>query len=259
MAWRMSRIRALALALAALGWVPLARGQDQVDVGFPDEIAVNPQGGVNSLLPPSQGEWAQVITVTNKWLVIQNQKGQQFPVAIDKIGLFLIRWPTKIDEVDEGTMIEANGQELGTTEVLTDHIDVFAGTAAELVRPGFASQSTFSAMANNFQIQTNLQFNLFQPFYGVGSAPIVTGEMGWARVAAPLAGLDPVRVVLQGNSIVTIRTTENCTVTSVTPGSSSVLRKGDLVYFVPSEPTPKSYNLAQLVGYKNVPMNRVGR
>ena len=47
-------------------------------------------------LPP-QGAWGEVINVTSRWIVVQNHSGQQFPIAIDDIQEFLIRWPTSIE------------------------------------------------------------------------------------------------------------------------------------------------------------------
>src|SRR5271157_3573526 len=47
-------------------------------------------------LPP-QGAWGEVINVTARWLVVQNHSGQQFPIAIDDIQEFLIRWPTSMN------------------------------------------------------------------------------------------------------------------------------------------------------------------
>jgi hypothetical protein len=68
-----------------------SRGQDP-ELAF-DQIVAQPRG-----LPqlPPQGAWGEVINVTSRWIVIQNHSGQQYPIAADDVGEFLIRWPTSV-------------------------------------------------------------------------------------------------------------------------------------------------------------------
>ena len=61
-------------------------------------------------LPP-QGAWGEVINVTSRWIVIQNHTGQQYPVAVDDIGEFLVRWPIGLDGLTGQSVIEAMGQD----------------------------------------------------------------------------------------------------------------------------------------------------
>jgi hypothetical protein len=77
------------------------------------------------------------------------------------------------------------------------------------------------------------------------------------HVVGPIVDLNPLRLGIGGGIAVTVvPTLGNFFMTSVTPGSTSFVRKGDLVYFVPIEPTPKSLTLNQLVVYKKVSLSQ---
>ena len=67
-----------------------------------------------------------MINVTSRWIVIQNHSGQQFPIALDDIGEFLVRWPTSLDVLTDAA-VEAVGHDVGTNVVQTEHVDVFEG------------------------------------------------------------------------------------------------------------------------------------
>src|SRR3954447_159692 len=69
-------------------------------------------GGILPLpTPPPQGSFAKVIFANSKWLVVQNEQGQQFPVAADLIGQFLIRWPAASSDLSPAVLVEAIGPE----------------------------------------------------------------------------------------------------------------------------------------------------
>ena len=61
-----------------------------------EQVVGHPRG-----LPqlPPQGAWGEVINVTSRWLVIQNHSGQQYPIATDDIGEFLVRWPSSVENL----------------------------------------------------------------------------------------------------------------------------------------------------------------
>ena len=73
----------------------------------------------------------------NKWLVVQNHEGQQFPIAMDAVNQFLIRWPTKFQQLTPEYRVEAIGFAAGNNTVRTDHVDVFAGGDRSLVGPTY--------------------------------------------------------------------------------------------------------------------------
>ena len=82
----------LLVMLSLLCWKLGGAATAQIPNGDPafDAVVGHPRG-----LPqlPPQGAWGEVINVTQRWLVIQNHAGQQFPISIDDIQEFLIRWP----------------------------------------------------------------------------------------------------------------------------------------------------------------------
>ncbi len=47
--------------------------------------------------PPPQGAFAEIIFANSKWLVVQNQQGQQFPIAANAIGQFLISLARRLE------------------------------------------------------------------------------------------------------------------------------------------------------------------
>src|SRR5262249_3605841 len=89
-----------------------------------EQIVGHPRG-----LPqlPPQGAWGEIINVTSRWVVIQNHSGQQYPIAVEDLGEFLIRWPSSLDALTPRSIVEAVGHDLGSNVVQTAHIDVFEG------------------------------------------------------------------------------------------------------------------------------------
>ena len=50
----------------------------------------------------------------NKWIVVQNQQGQQFPIAMQGVAQFLIRWPTTPNALTPSSLVEAIGEDVGS-------------------------------------------------------------------------------------------------------------------------------------------------
>src|SRR4051794_8423126 len=65
--------------------------------------------GLPQLSP--QGEWGEVINATSRWVVIQHQSGQQYPIAVDNLGEFLVRWPSSVDALGVQSVVEGFGQD----------------------------------------------------------------------------------------------------------------------------------------------------
>ena len=109
-----------------------------------DQIVGHPRG-----LPqlPPQGAWGEVINATPRWLVIQNHTGQQYPIALEDIGEFLVRWPSSLDQHGAESMVEAVGNDLGSNVVEVTHVDVFEGNDRTLVAPTYNS-----VLANNMPV-----------------------------------------------------------------------------------------------------------
>ena len=70
-----------------------------------------------------------------RWMVVQNNFGQQFPIEMDAVAQFLIRWPTRLDALTGQSVVEAIGPDQGNNTLATDHVDVFEGADRDLVQP----------------------------------------------------------------------------------------------------------------------------
>ncbi len=240
------------------------------DVAF-QAIVGQPQG-----LPqlPPQGAWGEVVNVTTRWLVIQNHTGQQFPVAIEDIQEFLIRWPTSLNDLDLNgqSWIEAVGQDAGSNVVMTNHIDIFNGTNRTLVAP------TYNSLLSNNMVVTTLDpgFNRFmKPWDYAGQNMLY----GWAYpVPANTSGIPSrlhvvgnaissspqgpmIRVGLPGNNAATVvpDNSGQMTMTEVTRGTAALARKGDFAFMLPLQIAPRGLILTQLVLYKQVPFVQFNR
>jgi hypothetical protein len=262
---------ALAAALVALGTALLipARAQQRAGNGANANANANGQGLAEepTAIPPTppQGAWGEVIMANTKWLVVQNHQGQQFPIATDSVGQFLIRWPYDVNQLDQESVIEAIGPDFGSNTMRTDHIDVFEGSDRNLVTP------TYTSLLPNNRLVTTIDpgFNRFMNGFDIGSQnllygwayPVAPGEEGIParlHVVGNAIGNSPIRVNVLGNNFATILPTEagNLSVTQVTRGNPSFAQKGDLAYLMPTEMTPRSVVLSQLVLYKKIPLRQ---
>ncbi len=136
----------LLVALLAACLLPghTARAQNG-DVAF--QAVVGQPRGLPDL--PPQGAWGEVINVTARWIVVQNHAGQQFPIAIEDIQEFLIRWPTSMNALNVQSLVEAVGQDVGSNVVRVNHVDVFNGSNRTLVAPTYNS-----ILPNNMVVTT---------------------------------------------------------------------------------------------------------
>ena len=201
---------------------------------------------------PPAGDWAEVVTATSKWLVLQNEKGQQFPVALDAINEFVIRWPIDPARITPSAIVEVVGIDLGTNQIRTDHVDVFEGSARSMVRPLYQQIIGFDRRPTAFDM-------LNQNTYGVRIA-LLPGEdqiPNRLHVAGSPIGLDPLRIAIGGNnSLAVFPSAVGLFYSQVTRGTFSFLRPGDLVYVVPTDVAAKTLVLGQMVGYKTIPLSQ---
>jgi hypothetical protein len=224
-----------------------------------DQVVANPRG-----LPqlPPQGAWGEIINVTSRWIVIQNHTGQQYPIAVNDIGEFLVRWPSSVDAMGNQSLVEAIGQDLGNNVLQTQHVDVFEGADQALVTPTYNS-----LLPNNTMVMT-----IDPTFQRLMSPWDYEGQMmlhGWAYPVAPgLTGIptrthvvgvpmnrSPLQLGILGNNIATVigPTGGQFTVTQVTRGDVSHIRKGDYAFMLPQAITPRGLVLSQFVLYKSIP------
>jgi hypothetical protein len=222
-------------------------------------------GGILPLPPPPpQGEFYQVIFADARWVVVQNRLGQQFPVAADLIGQFLIRWQAGLGDLSPTMLVEAIGPELMGMTIQTNHIDLFMGSDMALVKPGYVSvlpinrpataiDPTYQRYMNTFDIaaQNTLYTWVYPTYPGDNGIP---GQMH--VVGNPINGV-PLRLGVPGNNFVNVlpQPPGVMTITQVTLGSPSFAKKGDGAFVTPAMGNPvteKSLRAAQLVLYKSI-------
>jgi hypothetical protein len=223
------------------------------------------RGAVNLPPTPPQGAWGEVIMANDKWLVIQNHEGQQFPIANDAVTQFLIRWPMALRDLTDQSVVEAIGQDVGSNTLQTDHVDVFEGSDRTLVAP------TFASLLPNNRVVTTIDpgFNRFMNGFDIGSQNLLHG---WAYPVSPgllgiparlhvvgnVIGINPLRVSVLNTNFATVlpEPPGNMTVTQMTRGNTRFAEKGDLVFLMPVELTPRTVVLSQLVLYKKIPFRQ---
>ncbi len=241
-------VRALLLATVISTGMGTGQAISQVVITQPDQLV----SGMRTPNFPPAGDWAEVVTVTSKWLVLQNQNGQQFPVALDSIGQFVLRWPINPDNISATALVETTGIDLGTNQIRTDHVDVFEGSARGLVRPILQQVIGYNRRPTAFDVQNQNNYGVF--------IPLLPGEdqiPNRLHICGPVAGGNPLRIAVGGNNAIAVLPFANGLFFSqVTPGAFGYLRPRDLVYVVPTDITPKSLILGQMVGYKQMPLSQ---
>ena len=280
--WIRSRAAATLLVAAAIPALAISKSttaqqqQLQQQDQSPDTLGM--RNGANSVikmgidpLPPAppKGAWGEVIMSNSKWLVIQNHEGQQFPIAVDSIEKFLIRWPTSLSAVTAESVVEAIGVQVNATQMRTDHVDVFEGSNRALVSPTFLSLTpnkvaqtsvdpVFNRFMNNSTIGAyNQQFGWVYP--GDDDGVLVGGNSATrVHVVNNAVSNDPLSVNIDGNNAITILDAETgpMTITEVTRGNAGLADKGDFVYLVPTDMTPRTVVLSQVVLYKKMPLRQ---
>ena len=233
-----------------------ARAQDP-ELAF-EQVVGHPRGLPH--LPP-EGAWGEVINATARWIVIQNHSGQQYPISVDDIGEYLVRWPTSLDNLGPQSVVEAVGQDVGSNTVEVSHVDVFEGPDRNLVQP------TYNNLLSNNAVVTAVDpgfTRLMNAWDYAGQAQLY----GWAYPTGMGGNLAPIRlhvvgtvvqrfplqVSLPGNNFATVAAGDNVqfTMSQVTRGTSNLARKGDYAFLMPRQINPKGLVLSQLVLYKTV-------
>jgi len=231
------------------------------------DFDVNRPAGVPHM--PPQGAWGEIINVTDRWLVLQNHIGQQFPINIEDVDEFLIRWPSSIDQISATSMVEAVGPSPGSNVVNTGHVDHFEGADRSLVAPTYNE-----LLPNNMAVTTiDPGFNRFMNAWDYGGQNLL---YGWAypimpgpgtglsgnptrlHVVGNLVNRVPMQIGLPGNNFATVlpNATGEITVTQVTLGSTRLTRKGDYAFLMPRQAKPRGLWVSQLVLYKTIPFRR---
>jgi hypothetical protein len=215
-------------------------------------------------LPP-QGAWGEIINVTSRWIVIQNHIGQQYPIAVDDIGEFLVRWPLTLDALTGQSVVEAMGQDIGNNVLQTDHIDVFEGGDRTLVAPTYNSVLPNNALVTT--IDPGFQRYMSPWDYGGQNllhgwaypvGPGVTGIPTRLHVVGNAINRSPLQLGIPGNNIATVMPAgqDGFTITQVTRGTIAQVRKGDYAFMMPQQIGQKGLILSQFVLYKSIPFRQ---
>ncbi len=232
----------LAPALLAMMALPTTGARAQVVYQDPGML----NSGMQTPRFQPSGDWVEIVTITSKWLVVQNRRGQQFPIALESVGEFYMRWPIDPARITPNAIVETTGLDLSTNRIRTDHIDVFERDGRMLVQPTYQRIIGFGRTQSVFDAQN-------QNIYGV-SLPLLPGEdriPDRLHVAGQIIGLDPVRIALGGNNaLAVLPAATGLTFHEVTPGVVSLLRPGDLLYVIPTNVMPKTLVIGQMVAYK---------
>ncbi|HZW29917.1 MAG TPA: hypothetical protein VFF52_04365 [Isosphaeraceae bacterium] len=230
--------------------VPGLRSHGQERPPAFEQIIGRPRG-VPQLSP--QGEWVEIINATPRWVVIQTQAGQQFPIATSDLGDFLVRWPSSLDALGNQSVVEAMGADRASNIVQTSHIDVFEGGDQALVGPTYYN----SLLPTPYQIINAWDFYGQFALYGQAypTSPSMLGAPVGLHVVGPVLNRVPLQVSLPGNNIATVvpPAGTELIVTRVTRGAVTYIRKGDYAFLIPREITPKGLILSEFVLYKTIP------
>jgi len=253
-------LRLLVVLTCALVATMPSRAQDP-ELAF-DQVVGHPRG-----LPqlPPQGAWGEVINATSRWLVIQNHSGQQYPIAADDVGEFLVRWPSSVDGLGPASVVEAVGRDAGSNVVEVAHVDVFEGSDRSLVVPTYNNLLPNNAIVTTVDPGFNRVMNAWDyagqnQLYGWAYPTGVSGNGIPIRLhlVGTVVQRIPLRLSLPGNNFATVVAGENVqfTVSQVTRGSMDHARKGDYVFMMPRQINAKGLALSQLVLYKSIPFRQ---
>jgi hypothetical protein len=217
------------------------------------------KGGFQETIQKQSGQWAEVITATPKWIVVQDEDGKQYPIASDRVRQFLIRWPSSPALLTNASLVEVTGPDAGSNVIIADHIDQYEDGAQSLVSP------TVNNHYNNYGFNYNYGYSQTLSPWNV--APLGTFQSTYYGVpfgyAPPLPmhivgralGNDPVRIAGNGDNWYTLQPGSNgMSVTQVTVGNNSYAKRGDAVYLILDNISPRSLDVSQLILYKKIPL-----
>lgn len=195
------------------------------------------------------GIWVEVVSIGDRWLVVEDDAGKQYPVALaaDNIDLFLIRWPITLDLLGPDCTIEASGINGENSIVVAPHADVFRGANQAMVVPTFQPVVEPRVFMNPYNI---MMMNIFGPVYMLPAPDQVQPRQ--MHVVGPWiqnAGLTPA-IQQGGNSIYYIAADS---MTEVTPGNPLHVAPGDLAFCLIDDWNGRTLRLRELIVYKSMP------
>lgn len=199
--------------------------------------------------------WAEVLSVTPKWIVLQTADGRQYPVSADAMGRFIVRWPILPTMVSSTALVEIEGSSPSVNLILANNVEVYEGAARNFVQPSFLTPTDAGILRQydatyTFGFDSMNQFwSMYpsQPAVAMQNVPLMT------YIVAPVVNIVPLMLGTPSNQVLRVAPAngQSYNLTRIVVGSMDQLRQGDLVYAVPQAATPKSMGLSVLIVFKS--------
>lgn len=199
--------------------------------------------------------WAEVLSVTPKWVVLQASDGRQFPVTTASLGRFLIRWPILPTMVSPTALVEVEGASPSINMLVTNKVEVFEGAARGLVAPTYVTP-TDAGILRQYDATYTFGFdsmNQFWSLYPSQPAVAMNNVSLVSYMVAPVVNITPLMLGTPSNQAVRVvpANGQNYQMTRIVVGTVDQLAPGDLVYAVPQFAQPKGMGLSVMIVYKN--------
>ena len=199
--------------------------------------------------------WAEVLSVSPKWVVLQAADGRQYPVSAAALGRFIVRWPILPSMVSATALVEAEGGSPSVNVVMTSNVEVYEGAARSLVTPTYITPTDAGIMRQydatyTFGFDSMNQFwSMYpsQPSVNMQNVPLLT------YIVAPVVNIFPLMLSSPSNQAIRVAPANGQAyrMTRIVVGTLDQLQPGDLVYAVPNSATPKGMGLSVMIVYKN--------
>jgi len=199
--------------------------------------------------------WAEVLSVSPKWVVLQSADGRQYPVSAGALGRFIVRWPILPSMVSATALVEAEGGSPSVNVVMTNNVEVYEGAARGLVTPTYITPTDAGIMRQydatyTFGFDSMNQFwSMYpsQPSVNMQNVPLLT------YIVAPVVNIFPLMLGSPSNQAIRVAPAngQSFRMTRIVMGTLDQLQPGDLVYAVPNSATPKGMGLSVMIVYKN--------
>jgi hypothetical protein len=152
--------------------------------------------------------------------------------------------------------------DLGSNVIQAEHIDIFEGADRSLVAPTYSRLLAHDAGVTTLDPGVEFLMNpgvlggqnlLYGWAYPV--TPMALGIPSRLHVVGNAVNRSPLQLAIPGNSIATVVPPQNgpMTVSQVTRGRVSYIRKGDYAFLMPRGITPRGLVLSQFVLHKTIP------
>ena len=198
--------------------------------------------------------WAEVLSVTPKWVVLQAADGRQYPVSASALGRFIVRWPILPTMVSATAVVEAEGQSPSVNTVLTNYVEVYEGAARSFVSQTYITP-TDAGILRQYDATYTFGFDSMNQFWSMyPSQPAVAMQnvQLLTYIVAPVVNIFPLMLGTPSNQAVRIAPANGQAyrMTRIVVGSIDQLRPGDLVYAVPADANTKGMALSVMIVYK---------